>query len=309
MVQGKALMFFLCTRALWKLPHVKLISVILRESRVWGEGLADGSPAWSLWPSHATGRAQVAVGELNRKLSKREKAPCFGILVHPLGSPVMLSPAGDWFCNRASWPLGVNDVQPPTSFSPDYWFWSPLAAPTRQNNVKKECSYLCRSMFPFHRQSDLLLAPVSSVWEPARRGRSLLGWSRQMIALDTSDFSTSPKSAGSLCGFVLLRVAVGRVIYWIHGSRGCFFIQCSGWEDKDIKWRKKTVSLGQHQNTYKFRTATIQRVLNVTRPTCSDMRIPNHLNFPTFTAWFCNLVTNNGDIISFPCFHFIGEGK
>lgn len=82
----------------------------------------------------------------------------------------------------------------PTSFSPDYQFWTPLAAPTRQNDVKKEHSFLCHSMSPFHRQSDLLLAPLGSIGELAQWGRSLLGWSHQMIALDTSSFGAPSSS-------------------------------------------------------------------------------------------------------------------
>lgn len=195
-IQGKALIFFPCTQALWKLPCVKLISVILCESRVWGNGLADGSLAWSFWPSHAMDTAQMAGQDLSGKPSKREKAPCFSILVHPLVSPTMLGPTGDWFCNMASWPLGVS-VQPPTSFSPDYQFWSPLATPTRQNDVKKERSFLCHSVSAFHRQSDLLFVPRSSIWEPAWWGRSFLGWSLQMIAPHTSDFSAPSSSRSS----------------------------------------------------------------------------------------------------------------
>lgn len=98
--QGKALIFFPCMWALWKLPCVKLTSVILHESRDWRKGLGDSSLAQTLWPSHATGTAQEAAQELSRKPSKKEKATCFGILVCCWDYQWFLVPLGTGFVTQ-----------------------------------------------------------------------------------------------------------------------------------------------------------------------------------------------------------------
>lgn len=147
-VQGKALIFFPCTWALWKSPCVKLISTILHESRVWGEALA----------------AVSQPGPSDRPMQHVQRR---------------------WQCGSSAGSTPKGKI---------HQFWSLLTTPTRQNGVKREHSFLCRSMSPFHGWLDTLLALVSSVWEPARQGRSLLGRSCQMTALNVSSFGAPSSS-------------------------------------------------------------------------------------------------------------------